>query len=364
MQMHICNMKFIRLLLSLAIILIVTPGFAKIWTVDNTFTSKANFKDLNSATTAASSGDTIIVMPSSTPYDNTNVTKKLFIYSDGHHSKRLRYDRAPFIANNINISTGGNGTVIKGLRFLNLVLQADSCLIEYNFLFGGILHYNGNHNIIRGNVFFRDWGGASWLLGSTANHNLFAHNYVYSYAANGDGRTIVDGGNSTNLFRNNLCVDNFSSSTANMRVCFRNSQITIANNIFWTNAAITTPYDTTSPFAVFRNNLTYASRNTLRALPGSGNINDTMPEFETSFSSTSTPNFSTTNNFRLKSGSQGKNAGTDSTDVGLFGAGYTFHIDGRVPEVAIFEAFEIVNPVVKKGQVVKVKLTARKQEGI
>src|SRR5690606_33418800 len=112
----------------------------------------------------------------------------------------------------------------------------------------------------------------------------------------------------------------------------------------------------------FKNNITYSVNTKLRNLPGNSNFNDTQILFEGNYSANNLPFYRASNDMRLKDSSVGRFAGTDSTDIGIYGGNYNFSFEGNVPGVAVFDDFEILNPVVKKGGVIKVKATARKPE--
>lgn len=346
---------------------------AKIHTVDNTPGSGAMFNSLQTAISSASSGDTIIVMRSIDSYGSISIQKKLFLYSDGHHHSTIFKDRRALITG-LTFGSGSDNSTISGFHVYNTTVSIGAKNIQLNsnifdaapivFAGGGV---SGNCTV-EGNIFW--FPGTQNLfqisLSNSAN-NLIKNNWFsimaiypgFTYEASNGG--YVDGGNSTNLFVNNLMTES-NSGWRNTSTFFRNSSMNIHNNILWSNVADRTRFDTLSSSPSFKNNITYSSTRNVKNLPGTNNINNTAPTFETSFSGSNPPTLSFTYDLRLKSSSVGKNAGTDSTDIGLFGGGYFFSINGNVKSVPIFDDFYIVTPVVKRNGKLKIKLIARKPE--
>lgn len=348
-------------------------AFAKIHTVDNTPGNGAMFNSLQTAISQASSGDTLIVMRSVNTYGSITLKKKLIIYSDGHHHATIFKDRNALLEGLV-IESGSDGSSLSGFYIKNttVTIGAKNISLRSNFFdFSRLVFQTGGDNsIIEGNIF---WGtGTSYYqiaLNNTSN-NLIKNNWFsalqYSYYPYYGGSGFVDGGNSTNLFVNNLLTESNNGNSGQWYfgplTLFNNSSMNIHNNIFWSNSSARTRFDTLSASATFKNNLTYSTKNKVRNLPGTNNINNTDPEFETGFSNSNPPTLDFTYNFRLKSSSVGIKAGLDSTDIGLFGGLYTFSINGNVKGVPVFEDFYIVTPVVKQGGKLKVKLIARKPE--
>jgi hypothetical protein len=123
----------------------------------------------------------------------------------------------------------------------------------------------------------------------------------------------------------------------------------IQNNIFYGNNPLGAVNST------FNNNISYA--NTATALPygtNSGNLNkvDVDPLFTTYPGG----GFSYDHDFHLKASSPGKNAGTDGTDIGLYG-GTGFSETGE-PPIPVVQIFSIQNGVVAPGGKLKVRISA------
>ncbi len=346
---------------------------AKIHTVDNTPGNGAMFSNLQTAISTASSGDTIIVMRSLDSYGSISIKKKLFIYSDGHHHASIFKDRKAKIEG-LSIESGSDGSSLSGFYVLNTTatISAKNIALRSNFFdFSRLVFQSGgDNNTIEGNVFWGMDRSYFQITFNSSSNNLIKNNWFsalqYSYYPYYGGSGFFDGGNSTNLFANNLITESNNGNSGQWYfgplTIFNNSSMSIHNNIFWSNSGGRTRFDTLSASATFKNNITYSANVNVKNLPGTNNINNTAPTFETSFSGSNPPTIDFTYDLRLKSSSAGKNAGTDSTDIGPFGGGYFFSIKGNVESVPIFDDFYIITPVVKRNGKLKVKLTARKPE--
>jgi len=345
---------------------------AKIWTVDNTPGAGADSSSLQGLIDRkASAGDTIIVMPSNIGYGTVTLTRKFFIYSRGHSNNNLDRDRAAVISS-LNFTTSGinsgAGSTIKGLRITSgFIINVNNVHIQNCYVESQNYIYQSN-NLIEGciidpSVYY------NIAFGSAANNNIIAHNYFIKHwtsgSISGTSYPFISDGNSSNLIINNIFIEVVSGTGTVSQggfTFFKNSFAKVYNNILWSNVPGRTRFDTLNSGSAFKNNLTYSDKNKPTNLAGTGNINDSMPEFEGGYNGTNFPIYRISNDMRLKSGSPGKNRGTDSTDVGLYGGNYKFSIVGNVPGIAVFDDFEVLNPIIKKGGTLRVRINARKPE--
>lgn len=351
------------------IILIPTLLFSKIHTVDNTPGNGAMYTTIGSAISAASSGDTIIVMPSTKKYDAMYLDKKLYIYSRHPHGGGVDADRIPY-TDRIDFNSGSSGSKVSGFH-LNpggIDIRDNNVELSYNYLLATYVRINGTNNCrILNNVFIETKYHANSIDLGGGNNNIIRNNYFATVTGGsylGGGNSFITGGNSTNVITNNLfseTMTNGSNCTDGGFIFFKNSTAKIYNNIMWSNINGRTRFDTLSNGSYF-NNITYSSKNKPKDLTGTGNFNDTFPSFETTFSDSKPPYFNGNEDFRLKSGTVGKNGGTDSTDIGVYGGGHLFSLLCKVPGVPIFEQYIVLTPVVKRGGKLKVRLIARKPE--
>lgn len=334
---------------------------ARVWTVDNSPGAGADHTGLQACINAAGSGDTIIVMPSYTNYGNISLSKRIFLYSRGHSNNLLDKDKRANLSS-ITFNSGSDQTTVMGLLVTGyLLIYSHNNVIRNNWIQGSST-LNGNNNLLQGNVFtnYNVLG-----IGSSAENNLILNN-VFNFACNfglGANAYCIQGGNSSNLIANNFIAEMVYGSGSigggglNM---FWNSYAKIYNNIIWSNVSGRSAFNTNNGGSVYKNNLTYSANSNPAPLPGN-NFNDTMPSFEGGYNDSKLPFFSASADYRLKKG-VGINAGTDSTDVGVYGQNFPFSSEGNVPGIAIFDDFEVLNPVLKKGGTLKVRVSARKPE--
>ncbi len=349
-------------------ILIPTLLFSKIHTVDNTPGNGAMYNTIGSAISAASSGDTIIVMPSLKKYDALYLDKKLYIYSRHPHGGGVDADRIPH-TDRIDFNSGSSGSKVSGFH-LNpggIDIRENNVELSYNYLLATYVRIQGVNNCRIINNVFIETKYHQFSIDVGGNNNIIRGNYFATVTGGTYGGGIscfINGGNSTNLIINNMFSETMTSGsncTDGGFIFFKGCNSKIYNNIMWSNINGRTRFDTLSSGTYF-NNLTYASKNKPTTLSGTGNFNDTFPSFETTFSDSKPPYFNGTENFRLKSGTVGKNAGTDSTDIGVYGGGHLFSLLCKVPGVPIFEQYIVLTPVIRRGGKLKVKLIARKPE--
>src|SRR5690606_7109340 len=105
---------------------------AKVWTVDNTNSSKADSNYLQGVHNIASTGDTIVVMPSLLNYGAITISKKITIYSHGFASHQITEHKDKMhILSNVTINTG-----VFGVKLFGLVI------------FGDVYLNGGNHSLL------------------------------------------------------------------------------------------------------------------------------------------------------------------------------------------------------------------------
>ena len=138
--------------------------------------------------------------------------------------------------------------------------------------------------------------------------------------------------------------------------CYTSSYIinaTIQNNIFYR----ANPINFTSGCA-FNNNISYSPATTFSAMPGSGNLDNTDPQF-TNFP-VAGDYFSYAHNFHLLAASLGHNAGTDGKDIGFYGGVFPSSTSGEVLGVPVIRQMNLQNTNVIQGGNVNVKVRSTK----
>jgi len=116
-----------------------------------------------------------------------------------------------------------------------------------------------------------------------------------------------------------------------------------------------------SPNLDFRNNLTYSFvGNTIVALPGVNNLDNTNPLF--TVAPTGTENDFYDNDYSLMAGSPGINYGTDGTNIGVFGNNFLFDPQGRPDLMPYPTGITINNNLIAPGQSLNVNFSAEQKQ--
>jgi len=346
-------------------------AWSKIITVDNTAGTKAHATSIQFAIDSlASAGDTIIVMPSYLSYYNVAINKRVFMYAGGHSNATVNKDKKALIASLDISGVNASRTSVLGFEISSLSIQRNA---DYNRIINNKINSislsNSSYNLIQGNVIILLSRFGFALINITqSNYNLISNNFMQlhefvSNLGNLQGVSFIFGGNSSNLVINNNFTECVSGNGNIGRGIwfFNNTRAKIHNNIIWTNVNNRLPIDSSNLGSDFKNNITYSVNTTLKNLPGN-NFNDTAVAWEGNYSSTNLPFFRPGNLMKLKSTSVGYAQGTDSTQIGIYGQNYNFSFEGDVPGVAIFEDFQVLKPVIKRGEKLKVKVKARKPQ--
>ncbi|HXH18569.1 MAG TPA: hypothetical protein VNJ07_05755 [Chitinophagales bacterium] len=360
-----------NLMLLSAILLNNVLVYAAKLTVDNSPGSAAQYNNVQSAITAASNGDTLLVYGSAYTYAAFTVDKKLTIIGSAGFDPEVTNEYRPTV-NNISLSTNSSGTVISGFNIG--YVQAYSTTVDnigiYNNYFNstttGIQWYSATCNnwVIEGNVFqasgqnnfIDNYSNTSTLNNILIKNNYFEMSAYYYYVSNYN--------NSSFTYRNNIFVIRSNNNAYPM--CYQCNSVLYENNIFWmTDAAYTDITAQNCTSCVFNNNIIYNSSGaTMTAIgsigngvSGANNIMNQDPQFV---------NFNVANgytiseNYQISNASPGNNAGTDGMDIGLFGGNYNWENRKYPKTFPHQEVLNVINGSVPQGTPVNVNLKARK----
>ncbi|NNL15422.1 MAG: hypothetical protein HKO81_02120 [Flavobacteriaceae bacterium] len=339
-------MKTLLLLLSIIFMTFTVQSQPKVITVDNRANSGADYTDLSVAVTSATVGDTIQIHPSATAYGNISVNKTLHLVGLGHNPAISKFGEVANVGN-ITLSGDCDNTTISGLsvnqiKTSNPVIDITDILIKNNKINSYVICANNTAIqdwIVEGNIFVTSYVqpyGEGWII----KNNIFDNT---SYA--------LHNADNTDSFLNNLVIlanGNFAYICANPIVnnnIFILEGTTQSVNLY--NSAIDFNYCLTE------NPVGYP----VTALPGSNNLDDTNPGF--SFDWANIDDYY--NNDYNVSGSAA-NAGSDGTDLGVFGANFNFDVDGRPDDYPYMTSLVISNSSVPLGQNINVTFTAGKKQ--
>jgi hypothetical protein len=351
-------MKTKTYLLLALFVAMASGALAGIKTVSNNPSSPGQYTSLQTAIDAASLGDTLMIAGSTTSYGAVTIAKPLVLVGAGYNNP---YGNNTLLTSidltRTSSSLGASGTKIMGIYFTSAVYfygsysggngstqVIDNVLIERcRFVNAWVYFYNNSyHNdtirncLLSGNsLYFTSGAGFTNVI---IHNNIFDNPQISSYSANNL---------STVCFRNNLLINKSTAVFANV-----NSMI-IENNIFYgceptgcTNAA-------------FTKNITYLCA----AVPGAGNIGSgniaANPLFVTYPPSGGA--FSYSYDFHLQAGSPGKNAGTDLTDIGIYGGMLPYNVGANPHFPQMMELTLPSGSSVPAGGTLNVHFKARKQ---
>lgn len=319
----------------------VFPVFGTVLTISNAPNQPAQFFSVQEAANAAASGDTLYIQGTGIDYFNVNIDKKLSIIGSGHHPRK-QFGGNITLLNTIYLLPGSKGTQINGIRvnkiqFENAGFPASAITIKNCFM-GGIFAFpfgNADSIIIEKNIIT---GELTIQGGST---NVIIQNNIFTSSGQ-KGITYLNSG----LVRNNL----FFHGVPGADIFQYTSGLILENNIFYRAE----PSGTVN--SVFNNNLTYQTFNP--NLPygsntGSGNLAGLDPQFANLPSSDET--FSYQHNYRLSAVSPGHNAGTDGTDIGIYGNNITFSMTGEPDFLPVIRTMDISNTNVPLNGELKLK---------
>ena len=347
--MYYMKMAFILCLLSP---LLYLSSQAAILTVDNSSNSSSSFSNVDAAISAATAGDTIHIIGSNTSYGNVLVTKQLTIIGAGYNPPNQLGLRSEvnFIALGQNISGNDvSGTKITGL-YINVLTTNNSSIttnitIERCFI-------NSSLNLSAVN-------SAGWVI----QNNILLHLNLGGSPNCAVRNNIITGTITSSDEPSVTITNNLFTGSTTVSSAFQNVQhAQIMNNIFYSGR---NPQGCT--MSVFNNNITFQTAN--NTLPygnntGSGNIVNSDPLF----ANVQGGSFQFDYDYRLGLASPGSNAGTDNSDIGIYGGTNPFPIGGpapfltsappRVPQVM---EINIMNTNLPQGTPLNFQVIARKQ---
>ncbi len=348
-------MKTKSLLTTIALIVFQFTVAQTVYTVDNRPESGAQFTSVQAAIDAASAGDIIYIHPSPTSYGNVDVTKTLTLVGTGHDP--ANFDGISATLSTITLRADSADTVITGLDASSISAYSfgtntHNIHIINNKITSNIRGYAGsgqsNNWIIEGN--YLGYSYSTTVLFADAMNNIQFRNNVVQ------GR--INGSNHTNVFTNNLFIQNHPSGAAQVFISSNGitSQL-VTNNMFVFTDPDITALTSTGTTIVYTNCLTFQAGGgaALPALPGSGNLDNTDPQFVNI--PTDITDFYN-NDYTLNGASPAVGTATDGDDIGIHGRNFPFDTTGRPHSMPYPEVMTILNTVVQPGQNLTVEFQA------
>ncbi|MEX1239704.1 MAG: hypothetical protein WEB30_08300 [Cyclobacteriaceae bacterium] len=362
--------KAIISLLATSALFLAFSTYARILTVSNNPDRPAQYATVQAAIDVAVAGDTIFVHGSQFLYPDFTINKRLVIIGAGYNSNNQF--NLPTRVNNIYFFRDaglqdGSGSVITGFAVAGIIyfssgtlsisdirLFRNSLATVYTY-FGAVYSNNWTiyNNIISGTVY--GGGNGPTSLSSTnisIQNNIFSSGTIYGFSASSiliDHNLLMGANNLNYLFYATLTNNIFIRSTGTLMSVY------VYSNTFNNNISNLTTVGPTAPTDSF-----LGGPNT-----GGGNYVTVDPLFE---DVTNLNTYSNTFNYRLKAASVGINAGTDGTDLGIYGGAFPFPSGGAVgsgfdtsplPPIPQVTEVNIQNATLQPGTPLNVQVKAK-----
>lgn len=348
----------------------LTASFATIRTVSNNPDRPAQFTNVDAAIAAAVAGDTIYVHGSQFTYPDFSVTKRLVLIGAGYNSNNQFNQPTRVNAIYLNRDTGlqnSNGSVITGFLVTSQIRNNGnpgvdnitifrnniSTIYIYNPGFSGVY---GTGWIIYNNLVFSITGGSGGAT-STSSSNITIQNNLIGGSISGFSLSsiLID----HNVFQgsDNLSTVFYATITNNIFIRTTGTIFgaNVTSNTFNNNLSNLTTISTISP----TNNFVGASNS------GAGNFVAVDPLF---VNVTNLNTYASTFDYRLQASSTIRNAGTDGTDLGIYGGTRPFPSGGAsgsgfdtsaLPPIPQVTEVNILNATLQPGTPLNVNVKAR-----
>lgn len=325
-------------------------------TVSNNPSAPAQYSTVSAAITAASVGDTLYLLGSNTSYGDITIPKRLTIIGAGYDVVGTDYNLPTtlgYVTLDSTLSGPIDGVTLIGLSIYTISYASsdlgyiDNVTIKRCKIGGYVYISGGNWSIVNNILNYVNIGNFT---------NLFIANNVFYQGS------FYNSNQASVYIINNLFLYYNSSS-----MFYNVSNANIYNNIFYANSV--TVYNSVNN--VFNNNLSYNTSD--YTLPpagnsGTGNIQQTDPKF-VSQATIPAPGSGTVAmanlkdyDWHLQGTSSGKNAGTDGTDLGIYGGSYPWPGFTGMPNLPVIENFYIKNPITHKDSTLKIYIKAKVQK--
>jgi hypothetical protein len=299
---------------------------------------------VQAAITAASAGDSIYISGSNTNYGSFSVNKRLSIFGTGYNPIK----QVPLVSTvtTINFDTitsvsGASGTSIYGLNTSNISdnYGARNITLERNYFISSISpNANGANWVIKNNMILSTvYINISNVL---IENNLFSGGYI---STSNQPTVVVN----HNVFMYTIG----SGFYCTYYVTFA----TFTNNIFWGAS----PLGTGVGNCVFNNNLTFQTP--ADAIPGGSNSGTgNLVAVNPNFVNAPTPAINYSYDYNVTGASAAHNAGTDGTDLGIYGGVAAMPDLTGMPAIPQMIQMNINNPVIGPAGTLNVTFKAKK----
>jgi len=325
--------KFFFLICSFVSFLLSIQSYAAVITVDANHPSAGMYKNLQDAHDAANSGDTILVYPFAGSYSAIDVTKKLKIVGRGWCHEPVS-NIATTISGRMQFLFGSGGSSLEGFRCnFHVNINANNVMIKRNDLDKITIQQNHTGTIIIQNNFYANINES--LIDVDNNNDVFiANNIVVNLTTYNDRYTwgITASSNSITL---DIIYNVIYMKGDHYGLYLSGSNYYVANNI------IVQGRISPKTSLGFQNNICNSSQ--LEA----SNFNQVNVDMNTVF----------VDWYKLKKDSPAIGAGTNGSDIGIYGGSTPFVLCGypSIPRIVNIEADHLGTK--SHGLDVKIKAT-------
>lgn len=258
----------------------------------------------------AVAGDTLY-LPGGTFSGTITIDKELHLFGAGYHPDSTTATMPTYFSSRLELTTGAGSSSIEGIRFNGIYMHTGVSNISIKRCYGNNINFvneNSSNNYVEECIVGYISSGTNNLIYKSfvkqINNmkNSFVKNCILSYQSSSNSSSArVFYGIENFVFQNNYILDNYNYLSHEDVV----TNSLFENNCFWTN--ITWPQGSN-----IGNNNVYGSQSAIfENWSGSGY-------------------FSYSYDYRIKAGSVAENAGTDGTDIGIYGTAQPFK-DGGLP---------------------------------
>jgi hypothetical protein len=327
--------------------------WASQYTVSNAIGGAAQFTTIQSAIDSAQPNDTILVQGSTINYGDFNITKALTIIGPGHHPTAIGAFSST--TGNCSISPVASGTRLIGLDIFAIsiggVTPVDNFIVRNCIIRNNMNFQNSTTNcVFEGNFIY-----ASIQMYDFQGMEMIFRNNVFFHTSVGPRITNI---NSPIIFDHNTFLGTSSGRPFNVVY-----QAIISNNIFY-NCELTNTGSLSTSYngCVVINNATYLCAGSLPGAnnTGSGNLNGVDPLF-VNYPAIPT-DFSWLYDIHLQPSSSLLEAGSDGTQIGVYGGTYPFRLSGEPIGMPSMNTLTIDNVAVPLNGTLNVNFSAEQAE--
>jgi len=332
-----------RLMLVFALLLSANKAFPTILTVSNNIAISAQYSDIPTAIAAASSGDTIYIHGSNVNYGNITINKPLVLIGPGYGPTNPTGFAAQIgylYLDTITGVSGASGTYIAGLyiNYINMTgaynsVALNNITIRRNQITGYLYIGYSNTQCHNWTISENLINSISYSIDQSNTSNILVNNNIISYMYNA---------------YNSIYVNDIIYYNPTFSVC------TVSNCIFIYSAT-----NNSSSNSTFNNNLFSSAFNFTNGSNIFSPANQATTNSDPQFVGGTATTYLSISDYHLKTASAGHNAGTDATDLGVYGG--TSFIWGGTPPVPMVYFYNLKPNYVQSNGNLNITVSVKNQ---